>query len=98
MDKVTHNCFVRLDTVKFGVFDIVLCCNDGVAKHNAALNLLSLGFCSNTLNVLKKINMKRIRKAEITLNTTKVMKIKRTQKRTKDQESLWDPQYGTKKH
>lgn len=75
----------------FGVYDIVMCCNDGVAKSNDALNMLSVRFCSNTANSLKKMNMKRIRKAEIALNTTKVMKSKRAQKRTKDQEGLGDP-------
>jgi hypothetical protein len=43
------------------------------------------------VNAPKKINMKRIRRAEVTLNATKVMRCKRAHKRTKDQEGLGDP-------
>jgi hypothetical protein len=36
--------FVMLDTLKFGVYDEVLCFNGGVAKRNDALNILGVRF------------------------------------------------------
>jgi hypothetical protein len=76
---------------KTTIKNIVLCCNDGVAKNNGSLTTLSVRFCTNTVNALKKINMERTRRTEITLNTTRVIKSKRAQKRTKYQEGLGDP-------
>jgi hypothetical protein len=65
LDKDIQNCFVRLDTLKFGVYDVVFCFDDGVAKKNNALNLLGLKSGSNTVSALKQISVETILKAEI---------------------------------
>jgi hypothetical protein len=40
--RIPKSVFVRLDTLKFGVYDAVLCFNDGVAKRNDVLNILGV--------------------------------------------------------
>jgi hypothetical protein len=42
VDKDIQNCFVRLDTLKFGVNDAVLCFSDDVAKTVDVLNILGM--------------------------------------------------------
>jgi hypothetical protein len=37
LDKDNKNCSVRLDTLKFGVYDAVLYFNDDVAKQNGVI-------------------------------------------------------------
>jgi hypothetical protein len=44
--RIFRTAFVRLDTLKFGVYDAVLCFNDGVAKRKA-LNILGMRSGSN---------------------------------------------------
>jgi hypothetical protein len=45
--KIPKTVFVRLDTLKFGVYDAVLCFNDGVAENNVGLNKLVVRSGSN---------------------------------------------------
>jgi hypothetical protein len=47
LDKDIQNCFVRLDKVRFGVYDAVLCFNDDAAKKNDVLNILGVRSGSN---------------------------------------------------
>jgi hypothetical protein len=47
LDKAIQNYFVRLDTLKFAVYDAVLCFNDDVVKKNDVLNILGLRSGSN---------------------------------------------------
>jgi hypothetical protein len=51
--------FVRLDTLKFGVYDAVLCFSDGVPKKNDVLNILGVRSGSNTVNALKQTDVER---------------------------------------
>jgi hypothetical protein len=44
--RISKTVFVRLDTLKFGVYDAVLCFNDGVAKR-CVLNMLGVRSGSN---------------------------------------------------
>jgi hypothetical protein len=34
LTRISKTVFIRLDTLKFGVYDAILCFNDGVAKRN----------------------------------------------------------------
>jgi hypothetical protein len=52
--------FVRLHTLKFGVYDAVLCFNDGVARKNCVRNILGVRSGSNPVNALTQIDMERI--------------------------------------
>jgi hypothetical protein len=44
--RISRAVFLRSDTLTFGVYDALLCFNDGVAKRNV-LNLLGVRFGSN---------------------------------------------------
>jgi hypothetical protein len=56
LDKDNQNCFVRLDTLKFGKYDAVFCFTDGVAKRNDVLDILGVRSGSNTVNALKQVD------------------------------------------
>jgi hypothetical protein len=45
--RIPRTVFVRLDTLKFGVHDAVLCFNDEAAKRNIVLTVLGLKSDSN---------------------------------------------------
>jgi hypothetical protein len=62
--RISKTVYVRLNTLKFGIYDAVLCFNDGAAKRNV-LNILGMRSGSNTVNALKQINTEMIWKAEI---------------------------------
>ena len=48
----------RLDTLKFGIYDAVLCfINDDIAKKNDVLNTLVVRARSNTVHALKERDM-----------------------------------------
>ena len=74
------------------MYDVELYLNNCVAKNNGVLDILNVRFCSNTLNALKQVNVKRIREAEISLSTTKETKSKRADKRRNEEhEGPGDP-------
>jgi hypothetical protein len=62
--RIPKTVFVNLDTLRFGVYDSVLCFSDGVAKR-LVLNILCERSGLNTVNTLKQINMERNLEAEI---------------------------------
>ncbi|XP_069690036.1 uncharacterized protein [Periplaneta americana] len=70
--RIPKTDFVRLETLKLGVHDAVLSFNNGVSKKIDVLNLLGVRYGSNTFSGLRRIDMERVRKAEITMqNATK---------------------------
>jgi hypothetical protein len=84
--RIPKTVFVRLETLKFGVYDAVLCFTGGVARKSDVLNMLGVRSGSNTVNALKQIDIERIWKAETAKldRSREARKSKRAQKRRKE--------------
>jgi hypothetical protein len=99
LDKDIQNCFVRLDTLKFGVYIAVLCFSDDVAKKNDVLNILDVR-SAQTCECCEADRYGKW-KAEIAALSIKkeARKNKVAQKRRKeDQDGPDNPEYGARKH
>lgn len=99
--RLPKTVFVQITTLKFGVYDAILCFNDGVTRKLDVLELLGIKSSGNTANSLVQIDKERIRKADIAnLKCTKEARQKRrgTKRRKEDQYDSDDAQYGAGKY
>lgn len=62
--KIPKNTFVRLNTLKLGVYDAVLSFNDGFYSKLDIYKKLGLTFCRRSVLALKEFDRVRVRKAD----------------------------------
>jgi hypothetical protein len=62
--RIHKTAFVRNNTVNLGLYDAVLCFNDGVGKKNGVLNIIGESG-SKSVNAMKRIHAEETRKTEI---------------------------------
>ena len=96
-ERVPKNVFIGANTIKMGVFDAVICFNDGAYKRVLVLQALDIKPGENMKKALRGLDMERITKSEkATEQVTKEARMKRrSQKRKKeDKESQEQDSYG----
>ncbi|GBO41840.1 hypothetical protein AVEN_268231-1 [Araneus ventricosus] len=64
-ERIPKNPFVGINILKIGVMDAVLCFNDGVHSRTEVLQNLGITPGKNTCDSFKKIDMLRIKEAEL---------------------------------
>lgn len=95
--KVPKQVFVRLVTLKIGIFDAVLTFNDGHSSRLALYKKLGLSLCSTSVNSLRQMDNLRVKKAEKAAEQmTKQARIARRKRRIMEEEekNADDPEYG----
>lgn len=96
--KIPKNVFVRNNTLKLGVFDAVLSFNDGFSSKIAIYNKLCLKLNSKAINVLRNMDITRMKKAEIAAlqmtREARIAKKKRKLALEEGEEQADNPEYG----
>lgn len=96
--KVPKQVFVRLKTLEIGVYDAVLTFNEGKSSRLAVYKELGLSLSKKSVDVLRALDITRLKKAEKdALAMTKEARIERRKRRLMQDEQDEDPdnpQYG----
>lgn len=95
--RIPKTVYVGLDTLRFGVYDAVICFNDGVSARQQVLEHLGMKVGENTKQGFALIDTLRVKKAEdAMLAVAKLARVHNRNKRRSvdDVEDPDDPLYG----
>uniref|UniRef100_A0A1B6CIY4 Uncharacterized protein n=1 Tax=Clastoptera arizonana TaxID=38151 RepID=A0A1B6CIY4_9HEMI len=90
--KIPKNIFVRLNTLKLGIFDAVLTFNNGFSSKLDVYNKLGIKLSENSVTALRNFDSIRLKKAEKSaLEMTKEARVARKKRKLAFEEENEDP-------
>lgn len=96
--KIPMRVFVRLDTLRLGIYDAVLSFNEGHSSKLDIYKKLGLSLCAKSVDALQEMDIVRQRKsdkaAERITKEARQARRKRRLMQEEDEEIADDPQYG----